>query len=128
MDRLKTKEELRDFRTSLQDAAAYQEKELKIIDVKIGMGTCGLSAGADKTLTALAAEAEARGITNIIFTQTGCMGYCHSEPTVTVKRPGEEPLTFGNVKPENVKALFDSYIQNGVPADGLIPLASYVVR
>lgn len=28
----------------------------------------------------------------IVFTQTGCMGYCHAEPTIEVKVPGKDPI------------------------------------
>ena len=69
-------------------------------------------------------EAAARGLKNVVFTQSGCMGYCHSEPTVTIVRPGEEPVTFGNVKGEKIKEIFDFYILKGELVDGVIPLAS----
>ncbi len=128
MDKLKTRRELQDFRSSLLDAERIHEKERNIVDVKVGMGTCGNSAGAEKTMAEMVAEAERRGLTQVAFAQAGCMGYCHSEPTVTVKRPGEPPVTFGNVKDERtVRAIFDSYILKGELTDGLIPFSSEIV-
>lgn len=129
MDKLRTRKELQDFRSSLLDAKRIHEKELGNVDVKVGMGTCGNSAGAEKTMADMVAEAEKRGLTQVAFAQTGCMGYCHSEPTVSIKRPGEEPVTFGNVKDlKTIQAIFDHYILKGELTDGILPLASEIVR
>ena len=88
------------------------------------MATCGIAAGARETMAAMMDEATKRGLKNIVFTQSGCMGYCHSEPTVTIVRPGEEPVTFGEVKGKRITEIFDSYILKGELVDGIIPLSS----
>ena len=67
--------------------------------------------------------AKERGLTEIVFTQTGCMGYCHSEPTVEITRPGEEPVVYGNVKGDRIREILDSYILRGEMVDGIIPTA-----
>ncbi|RPJ76662.1 MAG: (2Fe-2S) ferredoxin domain-containing protein, partial [Desulfobacteraceae bacterium] len=43
--------------------------------VIIGMGTCGIAAGAKIALDAFAAELEAQNLPNVIVRQTGCMGF-----------------------------------------------------
>ncbi len=127
MDKIRTMEDLRKLRASMQAATELREKGQNIenlVEVKVSMATCGIAAGARETMDTMMREAAARGLKNVVFTQSGCMGYCHSEPTVTIVRPGEEPVTFGNVKGEKIKEIFDFYILKGELVDGVIPLAS----
>ncbi len=127
MAKVRTMEDLRKLRASMQAATELREKGQNIenlVEVKVSMATCGIAAGARETMDTMMREAAARGLKNVVFTQSGCMGYCHSEPTVTIVRPGEEPVTFGNVKGEKIKEIFDFYILKGELVDGVIPLAS----
>ena len=127
MDKVKSLDDLRKMKAAMQNATELREKGQnidKLIEVKVSMATCGIAAGARETLAAMMDEATKRGIKNIVFTQSGCMGYCHSEPTVTIVRPGEEPVTFGEVKGKRITEIFDSYILKGELVDGIIPLSS----
>ena len=127
MDKVKSLDDLRKMKAAMQNATELREKGQnidKLIEVKVSMATCGIAAGARETMAAMMDEATKRGIKNIVFTQSGCMGYCHSEPTVTIVRPGEEPVTFGDVKGKRITEIFDSYILKGELVDGIIPLSS----
>ena len=127
MDKVKSLDDLRKMKAAMQNATELREKGQnidKLIEVKVSMATCGIAAGARATMAAMMDEATKRGIRNIVFTQSGCMGYCHSEPTVTIVRPGEEPVTFGEVKGKRITEIFDSYILKGELVDGIIPLSS----
>ena len=127
MDKVKSLDDLRKMKAAMQNATELREKGQnidKLIEVKVSMATCGIAAGARETMAAMMDEATKRGIKNIVFTQSGCMGYCHSEPTVTIVRPGEEPVTFGEVKDKRITEIFDSYILKGELVDGIIPLSS----
>ncbi len=127
MDKVKSLDDLRKLKSSMQNATELREKGQNIdrlIEVKVSMATCGIAAGARETMAAMMDEAAKRGLKNIVFTQSGCMGYCHSEPTVTIVRPGEEPVTFGEVKGKRITEIFDSYILKGELVDGIIPLSS----
>lgn len=127
MDKVKSLDDLRKMKAAMQNATELREKGQnidKLIEVKVSMATCGIAAGARETMAAMMDEATKRGIRNIVFTQSGCMGYCHSEPTVTIVRPGEEPVTFGEVKGKRITEIFDSYILKGELVDGIIPLSS----
>lgn len=127
MDKVKSLDDLRKMKAAMQNATELREKGQnidKLIEVKVSMATCGIAAGARETMAAMMDEATKRGIRNIVFTQSGCMGYCHSEPTVTIARPGEEPVTFGEVKGKRITEIFDSYILKGELVDGIIPLSS----
>ena len=127
MDKVKSLDDLRKMKAAMQNATELREKGQnidKLIEVKVSMATCGIAAGARETMAAMMDEATKRGIKNIVFTQSGCMGYCHSEPTVTIVRPGEEPVTFGEVKGKRITEIVDSYILKGELVDGIIPLSS----
>ena len=127
MDKVKSLDDLRKMKAAMQNATELREKGQnidKLIEVKVSMATCGIAAGARETMAAMMDEATKRGIKNIVFTQSGCMGYCHSEPTVTIVRPGEEPVTFGEEKGKRITEIFDSYILKGELVDGIIPLSS----
>ena len=127
MDKVKSLDDLRKMKAAMQNATELREKGQnidKLIEVKVSMATCGIAAGARETMAAMMDEATKRGIKNIVFTQSGCMGYCHSEPTVTIVRPGEEPVTFGEVKGKRITEIFDSYILKGELVDGISPLSS----
>ena len=127
MDKVKSLDDLRKMKAAMQNATELREKGQnidKLIEVKVSMATCGIAAGARETMAAMMDEATKRGIKKIVFTQSGCMGYCHSEPTVTIVRPGEEPVTFGEVKGKRITEIFDSYILKGELVDGIIPLSS----
>ena len=127
MDKVKSLDDLRKMKAAMQNATELREKGQnidKLIEVKVSMATCGIAAGARETMAAMMDEATKRGIKNIVFTQSGCMGYCHSESTVTIVRPGEDPVTFGEVKGKRITEIFDSYILKGELVDGIIPLSS----
>jgi len=53
------------------------------------MGTCGVAAGTAPVLEAIREELGRRGLTGTVdVVETGCMGLCHSEPTVEVVNAG----------------------------------------
>ena len=52
--------------------------------VIVGMGTCGIAAGARDTMKSILDTIEKDSINGIIVTQTGCIGLCEKEPIVQV--------------------------------------------
>ena len=59
------------------------------IEILIGMATCGISSGARETLNAFVDEIDKQNLKNIKVVPVGCIGYCHSEPTVQVNISGK---------------------------------------
>ena len=59
---------------------------------------------------------------SIIFTQTGCMGYCHAEPTIEVRIPGKEPVVFGHVDNAKADEILTKYVMNNELVEGVIPV------
>ena len=90
------------------------------IEILIGMATCGISSGARKTLNAFKDEFSKHNINNVKITTVGCLGYCHSEPTVQINMPNQKPVFYGNVKKENVNEIIESHIKGGKPVEKLI--------
>lgn len=91
-------EELRRLRDSKKTDLKRRDTEGKETQVIVGMGTCGIAAGAKVTLEAfLAALDEAKQTDSVLVRQTGCMGLCHSEPTVEVITPGMPAVIYGKV-------------------------------
>ena len=84
--------------------------------LRIGLGSCGIAAGALKVKEAVEAEIKSRGI-DIEVSQTGCIGMCHNEPLVDVIEDDSRVFTYGMVTPETVGRIFDSHIAEKKPLE-----------
>jgi len=106
-----TLEELRKLRDTTQTDLRRREAEGKEIHVIVGMGTCGIAAGAKGTLDAfLKALDENKLVDSVLVRQTGCMGLCHSEPTVEVIAPGMPTVIYGRVDAQAAKEIVLKHI------------------
>ncbi len=92
-----TLEELRKLREQKKGEMVQRDSAGKSAQIIIGMGTCGIAAGAKEAFDAFLDELDSHGITDTRITQTGCMGLCFSEPTVEVAVPGMPRVVYGNV-------------------------------
>ena len=110
MPKLKSIEELQKLRTQLQkDIGARTETSTTIT---IGMGTCGISAGAREVMLAVLNALEARDIRAHVTT-VGCIGMCHREPLVDVQQGDEPRITYGDVTPKMVERIIDEHVVKG---------------
>jgi NADP-reducing hydrogenase subunit HndB len=106
-----TLEELRKLRESKKTDIQRREAEGKDIQVIVGMGTCGIAAGAKVTLDAfINALDENKLVDKVLVRQTGCMGLCHSEPTVEVISPGMPNVIYGTVDASVAKEIVNKHI------------------
>jgi NADP-reducing hydrogenase subunit HndB len=104
-------EELRKLRDTTQTDLRRREAEGKEIQVIVGMGTCGIAAGAKTTLDSfLKALDENKLVDSVLVRQTGCMGLCHSEPTVEVIAPGMPTVIYGQVDAQAAKEIVTKHI------------------
>ncbi len=125
MAKVKSLADLKKLKENLQSKVDIREKGEGVegaIYVKIAMATCGIASGAKETMNVFIEESKKAGLNNLVITQTGCMGACHSEPTVEVTLPGKEPLIFGDVHKERVIEIIEKYIKNGELIEGIIPI------
>ncbi len=104
-------EELRKLRGEMQGEIKRREAEGKSIQIIVGMGTCGIAAGAKDTLDAFIKALKDKGIAETaIIRQTGCMGMCANEPTVEVIVPNMPKVIYGNVTAEIAKEVVEKHI------------------
>ncbi|MFN3535735.1 MAG: (2Fe-2S) ferredoxin domain-containing protein, partial [Desulfatiglandales bacterium] len=90
----------------------------KGIKITVGMSTCGIVAGADKTYEtfeqALAdLHLEAR------LTKTGCLGLCEEEPLVYILVEGKGRYIYGRIGPVDVYALLTGLKNKKIPKQNL---------
>ncbi|HUW63280.1 MAG TPA: NADH-quinone oxidoreductase subunit NuoF [Spirochaetia bacterium] len=82
--------------------------------VVVGMGTCGIAAGADKVMAAVRSEVAGRTLdVDVCF--TSCIGSCYKEPTVEISLPGKPAVVYGDVTPDRVPALLEEHLEGGKP-------------
>lgn len=86
--------------------------------IRVGMGSCGIAAGAEKTMAAIRSEAAARGL-DVTISGTSCIGMCFKEPTVEVVLPGKAGVVYGDVTPEVVHHILEYHVVSGKPFDEL---------
>ncbi len=87
--------------------------------IYIGMGTCGLGAGAAKTRKAAAAWLEAQQIDGDIV-EVGCIGLCSAEPILDIQLPGRARVSFANVSEKDAPALLESVFDGTIPDNTVI--------
>ncbi len=109
---MKSIKELEEIRKRALESVNLR-KDSKGTRVVVGMGTCGIAAGARPVLLAFLEEAQKRNLKDIVITQTGCIGVCRLEPMVEVYMPGEEKVTYVKMTPEKVKRIVAEHIVNG---------------
>ena len=110
MPQLKSLQELQQLRQQLQkDIKTRTETSATIT---LGMGTCGIAAGAREVMRAMLDTLAARGM-DAHVTTVGCIGLCSKEPLVDVKRGDEPKITYGNVTPAMVSRIIDEHLAKG---------------
>ena len=105
-----TLDTLRKLREEQQNTMVMRDPSNKDTQIIVGMGTCGIAAGAKDVFNAILEVLEAKNITHVLVTQTGCMGLCHSEPTVEVIVPGMPVVIYGNVKRDIAKQIVQEHV------------------
>ena len=112
------------MREKLQSNLDIREKAENpeaLVQIKVAMATCGIAAGAKQVMEHMMQKADELHIP-AVFTQTGCMGYCHAEPTLEVRVPGKDPIVFGHVDNNRADEILTKYVQNGELVEGIIPV------
>ncbi|MBE6336444.1 MAG: (2Fe-2S) ferredoxin domain-containing protein [Lentimicrobiaceae bacterium] len=124
MAKVKSLAELKAMKEKLQSNLDLREKSDNpeaMIQIKVAMATCGIASGAKQVMEHMMEKAEELKL-SVVFTQTGCMGYCHAEPTIEVKLPGRDPIVFGHVDNNRADEILEKYVINNELVDGIIPV------
>ncbi len=108
--------------TSLHDLSRFRDERKRSRQarrntgtcISVGMGTCGIAAGARETFDALRAEIARRQL-DIELTNVGCIGMCAKEPLVDIQQAGGSHVLYANVQPQMVSRLIEDHVLRGEP-------------
>lgn len=106
-----TLDDLRRLREKTKTSMTQRDSEGKRGEVVIGMGTCGIAAGAKAVFDAFLDEMEKAGIADVTIKQTGCMGLCFSEPTVEVRCDDMPHVVYGNVDEKTARRIVREHLK-----------------
>lgn len=115
---IKNLADLRKIKETAQEQSDTRHKnDTQII---IGMGTCGIAAGARAIMTAVLDELAKRELHHVSVLTTGCIGMCQKEPLLDVVRPGEDRVTYGPVTVQDVPRIIANHLVNGNVVEELV--------
>lgn len=103
---MKSLDELDKLKKSMQEVLKVREGS-SVTKIVVGMGTCGIAAGAREVLNAIIEELKKKNVSDVIVTQTGCLGLCQQEPLVEVIKEGEPKITYTNVDRNKVSLIVE---------------------
>ena len=112
---MKSLAELQAIRDRALNQVNLRKERADGIRIVVGMATCGIAAGARPVLNAFVREVEARKLTDVMVTQTGCIGMCRLEPIVEVYVPGQEKVTYVHMTEDKVARVIAEHIINNRP-------------
>lgn len=106
-----TLDELRALREAKRKDLEKRDVEGKDIQIIVGMGTCGIAAGAKQTFDAIVDQVQKKGLEGqVLVRQTGCMGLCYVEPTVEVLVPGMPTVIYGKMTADTAEELVEKHL------------------
>ncbi|MBI9017529.1 MAG: NADH-quinone oxidoreductase subunit NuoF [Phycisphaerae bacterium] len=85
----------------------------------VGTGTCGLAAGAGKSLKVLKGYLADKAIDADVV-EVGCIGLCAAEPIMEIQLPGKTRIAFEAVTADKVADIIDLVFAGNVPADNVM--------
>ena len=86
--------------------------------VIVGLGSCGIAAGAGKVYNKIKQLAEVENL-DIELKQTSCIGMCYREPLVEIIDDTGRYL-YGDITEDKVTDLMDRHVENGEPIQELV--------
>lgn len=90
----------------------FQARQAEQATLTVGMGTCGLAAGAGDTYQAVLRELAKRNLSARVRS-VGCIGMCVNEPLLDVQLPGQPRITYAHVTPARVVRIIEEHLVNG---------------
>ena len=80
------------------------------VEIRIGLGSCGVASGGEPVRAALVHEARLAGASGVVKA-VGCNGMCHREPLVEVVHADGGATLYGNVTPEVARRIARRHIR-----------------
>lgn len=116
---MKNLDELRKIRDDVRKSMELRAGQHRA-KVVVGMGTCGIAAGARETMKALLDALEKAGVTDVAVTATGCAGFCEKEPLVEVEVQGAAAVRYGKVDAVAARRIITEHVLGGKPVADLV--------
>lgn len=82
--------------------------------IRIGFGTCGVSAGAGSVLAAIEDTISQKKVDAKVI-KTGCIGMCYREVLVEIDAQDGGKYLYGNITPENAPRIITEHLLEGKP-------------
>ena len=116
---MKNLDELRKIRDEVRKGLELRSgtHRAKIV---VGMGTCGIAAGARETMKAFMDALEKAGVSDVAVTATGCAGFCEREPLVDVEITGQAPVRYGKVDVAAASRIVTEHVLGGKKVESLV--------
>ncbi len=95
-------------------------------EIKVGLGTCGISAGGNPVFETLKNEVREKNI-EIDLKETGCMGMCYEEVLVEVVDNGKSFL-YSKMTSDKAKEMISKHIIDGKPIEEWIVKSEKITK
>ncbi len=117
INRLTSYDGFKEFQSYLEN----EQKESQLTKILVGMGTCGIAAGAEDVYDSIMDEIDKKNLKNIQVTKTGCVGLCAKEPVIEIKQ-GDTSVLYGDVNADRARELInESIIEGNIIKEWQIP-------
>ncbi len=110
---MKSLAELKAIRDKARQNIGFRDDASSKRKILVGMATCGIAAGARPVLNALVEEVAKRQISDVMVTQTGCVGVCQYEPVIEVIEEDGSKTTYVKMDAEKAVRVVNDHIVNG---------------
>src|SRR4030066_335680 len=107
MKPLASVEELTELRDKIREKLSKQDKK---IQVRVHLGTCGISSGANKVLAAFQQGVEKQKLSDVIVLKAACIGLCDREPVVTIIHPTKGKTTYYDLTEDKVPQIIEQHL------------------
>ncbi len=93
--------------------------------ITVGMGSCGIAAGARPVFDKLNEVVKKSEIKDILLEETGCVGMCYKEPLVEIENIDTKyKVLYGEINAKKAEKLFNEHIINNTPIEKWIVKSS----
>jgi len=108
---MKNLEELKMMREKMKKDLQLRSGKFRV-KIVVGMGSCGIAAGAREVMSEFLDLIEKNKKTDIAVTAAGCYGFCAQEPMIHVYIEDNTPVIYRNVDPNAAREIFTNHILN----------------
>ena len=112
---MKSLAELQEIRERVFADVNLRQEQENAIKIIVGMGECGIAAGARDVLHAFVRIINEKKLENVVVLQSDCMGLCRVEPTVSVCVPGSREVTYINMTADKAEKVVCEHIIKNQP-------------